>query len=283
MAFLESAAVARGIRRRGEPQIDSDQELVAMGIANVAGAFFATMPAAGGFSQSAMNQGAGAKSQLSTLVTVALALIVAMFLGPVLSMLPEATLAAMVFVAVAGLINIPELIRWAHISPMDFWVASAVALLGLTAGLLPALAVGIVVTLVLVLREANTPELSIVARGDEVLVIHLGRGMYTANAQPNERAILSLAASEHPAPTVLVLDVERLTVLGITVLDVLQDLDSELAERGIALHLARLPDAASRVARKTTWYAGLEKGGRAHATVEEALAASASEEERRHP
>jgi MFS superfamily sulfate permease-like transporter len=284
MAFLESAAVARGIRRRGEPQIDSDQELVAMGIANVAGAFFATMPAAGGFSQSAMNQGAGARSQLSTLMTVTLALIVAMFLGPVLSMLPEATLAAMVFVAVAGLINIPELVRWAHISPMDFWVASGVALLGLTAGLLPALAVGILVTLVLVLREANTPELSIVERANEILVIRLGRGMYTANAQPNERAILSLAASEHPAPTVLVLDVERLTVLGITVLEVLEDLDSELEERGIALHLARLPDAASRVARRTTWYAGLEKSGRAHATVEEALAvASARGEERRHP
>ena len=284
MAFLESAAVARGIRRRGESQIDSDQELVAVGAANVVGGFFATMPAAGGFSQSAMNQGAGAKTQVSTMVTVGLAVLVALFLGPILSMLPEATLAAMVFVAVAGLVNIPELVRWFHISRMDFWVASSVAALGLTAGLLPALAVGIVVTLVLVLREVNTPELSIVGRADGVIAIHLGRGMYTANAQPNERAILSLAASEHPAVTALILDVERLTVLSITVLDILEDLDSELEERGIALHLARLPDAAAHVARRTTWYAGLEKRGRVHATVEEGLAdASASEQKGRHP
>lgn len=279
MAFLESAAVARGIRRKGEPQIDSDQELVAVGAANLVGGFFATMPAAGGFSQSAMNQASGAKSQVSSLVTVALALVVALFLGPVLSMLPEATLASMVFVAVAALINIPELVRWFHVSRMDFWVASTVALLGLTAGLLPALAVGIVVTLVLVLREVNTPELSVVARVDGAVAIHVGRGMYTANAQPNERAILSLAVSQHPPVTAVVLDVERLTVLSITVLDVLEDLDGELAERGIALHLARLPDAAAKVARRTTWYAGLERQGRVHDTVEAALAVNPAQAE----
>lgn len=279
MAFLESAAVARGIRRKGEPQIDSDQELVAVGAANLVGGFFATMPAAGGFSQSAMNQASGAKSQVSSLVTVALALVVALFLGPVLSMLPEATLASMVFVAVAALINIPELVRWFHVSRMDFWVASTVALLGLTAGLLPALAVGIVVTLVLVLREVNTPELSVVARADGAVAIRVGRGMYTANAQPNERAILSLAVSQHPPVTAVVLDVERLTVLSITVLDVLEDLDGELAERGIALHLARLPDAAAKVARRTTWYAGLERQGRVHDTVEAALAVNSAQAE----
>lgn len=277
MAFLESAAVARGIRRKGEPQIDSDQELVAVGAANLVGGFFATMPAAGGFSQSAMNQASGAKSQVSSLVTVALALVVALFLGPVLSMLPEATLASMVFVAVAALINIPELVRWFHVSRMDFWVASTVALLGLTAGLLPALAVGIVVTLVLVLREVNTPELSVVGRADGAVAIHVGRGMYTANAQPNERAILSLAVSQHPPVTAVVLDVERLTVLSITVLDVLEDLDGELAERGIDLHLARLPDAAAKVARRTTWYAGLERQGRVHDTVDAALAMNPAE------
>ncbi|MCP2635563.1 SulP family inorganic anion transporter [Microbacterium sp. HD4P20] len=277
MAFLESAAVARGIRRKGEPQIDSDQELFAVAGANVAGAFFATMPAAGGFSQSAMNQGAGAKTQVSTLVTVALAVVVAVFLGPVLSLLPEATLAAMVFVAVAGLINVPQLVRWARISPMDFWVAFAVALIALTAGLLPALAVGVVVTLILVLREVNTPELSIVGRVAGAMAIHLGRGMYTANAQPNERAILSLAVSQHPPVSCVILDVERLTVLSMTVLDTLEDLDSELGERGIVLRLARLPEAATKVARKTPWYAGLEGQGRVHHTVEEGLAAAAAD------
>ncbi|HKP06028.1 MAG TPA: SulP family inorganic anion transporter [Microbacterium sp.] len=272
MAFLESAAVARGIRQSTEPQIDSNQELFATGAANVAGAFFTTMPAAGGFSQSAVNQSAGAKTQLSTLVTVALAVLVALFLGPVLSLLPEATLAAMVFVAVIGLIDIPELVRWARISPRDFWVAIAVALIGLVAGLLPAVFLGVVVTLIMVLHELNIPKLQIEDRRGDAIAIHLLRAMYTANALENEQAILRLAADEKA--TAVVLDLERQDLITITVLDTLADLDRELGRLGVALHVAALPESAASVARKTPWYQELEAAGRVHASVREGLAAA---------
>ncbi|MBD3942983.1 SulP family inorganic anion transporter [Microbacterium sp. NEAU-LLC] len=274
MAFLESAAVARGIRKATEPQIDSNQELFATGAANVVGSFFTTMPSAGGFSQSAVNQNAGAKTQLSTLVTVVLAILVALFLGPVLSLLPQATLAAMVFVAVMGLINIPELVRWAHISRIDFWIALVVALIGLSAGLLPAVAIGVVMTLVLVLREVNIPRLDITGREGDVVAVHLGRGLYTANAAENARAIIALATSQTPPVDALVLDVERLDIITVTILDALESLDRELAQLGIVLHLARLPEKATAIARKTPWFASLERDGRVHATVPEGLAAA---------
>ncbi|MGU3646045.1 SulP family inorganic anion transporter [Microbacterium sp. C23T] len=272
MAFLESAAVARGIRQSTEPQIDSNQELFATGAANVAGAFFTTMPAAGGFSQSAVNQSAGAKTQLSTLVTVALAVLVALFLGPVLSLLPEATLAAMVFVAVIGLIDIPELVRWARISPRDFWVAVAVAVVGLVAGLLPAVFLGVVVTLVMVLREVNIPKLEIEGRRGEAVAVHVMRAMYTASALENEQAIIGIAADEQA--TAVVLDLERQYLVTITVLDMFEDLDRELSQRGVVLHLAGLPETAATVARRTPWYQRLQGAGRVHATVEEGLAAA---------
>lgn len=274
MAFLESAAVARGIRKATEPQIDSDQELLATGAANVVGAFFTTMPAAGGFSQSAVNQSAGAKTQLSTFVTVALAILVALFLGPVLSLLPEATLASMVFVAVIGLINIPELIRWAHISRVDFWIATVVAVIGLTAGLLAAVAVGVVVTLVLVLRELNIPKLTIVGRAGDAIAIHLGRALYTANALANERAIIALTTSQESPVTAVVLDLQRMEILSITVLDALTDLDREFTQLGIVLHLAALPDTATVVAVKVEWFRKLQATGRVHDTVESGLAAA---------
>ncbi|WP_429459396.1 SulP family inorganic anion transporter [Microbacterium sp. ZKA21] len=276
MAFLESAAVARGIRKATEPQIDSNQELFATGAANVVGAFFTTMPSAGGFSQSAVNQAAGAKTQVSTLVTVALAILVSLFLGPVLSLLPQATLAAMVFVAVAGLINIPELVRWARISPRDFWIALVVALIGLSVGLLAAVAVGVVVTLVLVLRELNIPKLDIVDRRGSAIGIHLGRGLYTANALENERAIIALATTQPEQVTAVVLDVERLDIVTVTVLDALEDLDRELSQLGITLHLAKLPEAARVIARRTSWYASLEHDGRAHDSVREGLDAASA-------
>ncbi|UYO97298.1 SulP family inorganic anion transporter [Microbacterium sp. M28] len=276
MAFLESAAVARGIRKATEPQVDSNQELFATGAANVVGAFFTTMPSAGGFSQSAVNQAAGAKTQVSTLVTVALAILVSLFLGPVLNLLPQATLAAMVFVAVAGLINIPELVRWARISPRDFWIALVVALIGLSVGLLAAVAVGVVVTLVLVLRELNIPKLDVVGRRGSAIGIHLGRGLYTANALENERAIVAIATTQPEPVTAVVLDVERLDIVTITILDALEDLDRELSQLGIALHMAKLPDTAQVVARRTSWYAELEHDGRAHDSVEDGLAASSA-------
>lgn len=276
MAFLESAAVARGIRKVQEPQIDSDQELLATGAANVVGAFFSTMPAAGGFSQSAVNQAAGAKTQVSALVTVGLAVLVALFLGPVLSLLPEATLSAMVFVAVVGLIDISELIRWARISLVDFWIAIAVAAIGLTAGLLPAVAVGVVVTLILVLRELNIPRLTIDDSRDGVLGVRLERGLYTANVAVNTRAIVEAVRSRPDPVGVVVVDLARQEVMTITVLDALQDLDRELGQLGTALHIAGLPEAARDVAAKTPWFRELAADGRVHASLERGLDAAAS-------
>ena len=278
MAFLESVAVARGIRKPGEKQIDSDQELFAISAASVAGSFFTTLPAAGGFSQSAVNQGAGARTQLSSLVTVALALLVALFLGPVLSLLPQATLASLVFVAVIGLINVGDLARLARISPRDFWIALATAVVGLSVGLLPAVAVGVIVTLVFVLREINKPRLSVVGRSGAAVGIHLGRGLYTANALENERAIIELVGTEAQSePThAVVLDLERLEAISITVLDVLADLDRELAGVGVQLHVAALPIAAEAVAAKLPWYQGMQAAGRVHASVAEGLAAAST-------
>lgn len=275
MAFLESAAVARGIRATGEPQIDSDRELLATGAANVAGALLTAMPAAGGFSQSAVNQGAGAKSQLATMVTVVLAILVALFLGPVLSLLPQATLAAMVFVAVVGLIDLRELVRWWRLSRFDFWMAVVVALVGLSAGLLVAVAVGVVGTLLLVLRELNDPRLDVVGERGGVVAIHIGRVMYTANALANERGVLAIVEARATPPRAVVLDAERLDILSVTVLETLQDLDRELAARGVSLHLARLTPAALTTAEQTEWYRGLVAAGRVHATVDGALAAGA--------
>ncbi|CAM3586755.1 SulP family inorganic anion transporter [Occultella aeris] len=275
MVFMETAAVAKGIRKPADPMIDSDTELLAAGAANIAGGMFGTMPAAGGFSQSAVNEGAGARSQLAGLVTVALAVAVALFLGPVLSLLPQATLAAVVFVAVVGLIQIPTLVRWARISPRDFWIASVVAAVGLTAGLLAAVGLGVVLTLVLVLRELNIPKLDVTGRRGATLAVHLGRGLYTANALENERAIVALATAQDEPIDTLVLDVERLEVVTMTVLSALEDLDRDLAGQGVELHLARLPGSALDVAKHVPWYQGLAAAGRVHESVEDGLAAAA--------
>jgi MFS superfamily sulfate permease-like transporter len=274
MAFLESAAVARGIRAAGEKQIDSNQELLATSAASIAGSFFSTLPAAGGFSQSAVNLSAGARSQLSTLVTVAFAVLVALFLGPVLSLLPEATLAAMVFVAVIGLIDVPALLRLARVNRPDFWTALATAIVGLTAGLLAAVAVGVVLTLLLILTELSKIRVATGQRRGAVLAVIVGGPLYTANVLETEQAVLAAvenAGKEAGRLSAVVLDLGRMATTSVTVLDALADLDRELASQGVELRIAAVPDAALLIARRTSWFSGLEADGRVFDTVESGL------------
>jgi MFS superfamily sulfate permease-like transporter len=270
MAFLESAAVARGIRRPGETQIDSNQELLAVSAASIAGSFFQSMPAAGGFSQSAVNQNAGARSQVSTLVTVALAVITAVFLGPVVSELPQATLASLVFVAVVGLIDVKGLIRLARISRFDFWTAVAVAAVGLVAGLLPAVLVGVIVTLGRVLHELNRIRVTAGELRDGVLEIVVGGPLYTANILGTELAILRLV-EDSPGVSAVVLDLTRMTVASVTVLDTLADLDHELASDGVQLRIVGMSDAATEMAVKTSWYRGVVEGSRTFDSLGQAM------------
>jgi len=266
MAFLESTAVARGIREAGDPAIDSNRELLATAAANLAGSVFQTLPAAGGFSQSAVNKNAGARSQLATLVTVALAVLVGLFLGPVLSLLPQATLAALVFVAVIGLIDIPALARLWRIRKADFWIAITVTAVGLTAGLLIAVATGVVVTLLMVLRVLNQPRIRVEPHED-TLSITLLAPLYTANVLGTQQAVLA-AADAHPDARLIVVDMTRIEETSVTVLDAFADLDRELAGTGRVLHLVGLPAAAAQTAEGTSWYRGLVAEGRAPAQAD---------------
>jgi SulP family sulfate permease len=102
MSFTESIAAARAFRREGDARVESNQELVATGMANLVSDFFGAMPSGGGTSQTAVNATAGARSQLSGLVVAAISLATMLFLAPLISRMPHATLAAVVIVYSVG-------------------------------------------------------------------------------------------------------------------------------------------------------------------------------------
>lgn len=266
MAFLESAAVARSIRQAGEERIDSNRELLATGAVNTVGAFLNGMPAAGGFSQSAVNQGAGARTQLAGITTAILAIFTALFLGPVLSNLPEAILAAMVMVAVVPLLDPRPLIRLARIYRADFWVATITAALGLTTGLLAAVAVGVMLTLILVLRELSKARVTVVSSTPQRIVIRIESALYTANVVQAFQ-IVEEEVDKAGRPPQLVLDCSAVRILSVTVLDAFRDLERELHSGGTAIIVAGLPPGALETARKTTWYRNLEAEGRTAPTI----------------
>ncbi|MFT2816342.1 SulP family inorganic anion transporter [Leifsonia sp. A12D58] len=276
LAFLETAAVARSVRVAGEPRVDSNQELLATGAASFIGAFFHTMPAAGGFSQSAVTRTAGAKSQVATLTTAALAVVIALFLGRVISQLPQATLAAMVMIAVLSLIDVRGFIRLAKLSPPEFAVAVITTALGLTFGLLPALGVGVFLTIFIVLSELNRPRVSVGAAGKRYVVIRLNEPLYTANVVGTIQKVEEDAAHAG-RPSWVILDATALEFLSVTVIDNLAELDSELAGLGSNLCIAALPDEANKLAQKTEWFRSLTSSGRVFSSVDAAVAAVESQ------
>ena len=274
MCFLETASVARSVRRRDEPPIDNDQELAANGIACVAGAFFRAMPSAGGFSQTAINQRAGAVTQLSELVTAALAVGCALFLGGVLSDLPEATLGCMVVVAVLGLIKPAEMVRLWRLGRIEFWVAAITAVSGLCFGLLVAVAVGVALTLFLVIYELDhvgvtelqatsptaTATCSSPARTrrpiDGLLILRFDGPLYTANVRGANRKILAAVDARTPDDR----GPRRLgrSVLPVTVLEQFADLQREFDRRGVTLWVAALPPRSLETARAVAGVGGGE-------------------------
>ena len=292
MVFLETLAVARSVRRRSEPPIDNDQELVASGLSCALGAFFRAMPSAGGFSQTAINQRSGARTQLCELVTVALAIGCALFLGSVLSDLPEATLGCMVVIAVLGLIKPAEFRRLWRINRIEFWIAVVTAASGLVLGLLAAVLVGVVLTLLLVLVELDrvgvtelqpTPDGTDVrvagpdtAPVDGLLVLRLDAPLYTANVRAANRRVVA-AVDRRPGTRVVVVDATVQGQLSTTVIDEGAELDRALTERGVILWMAALPPEALRTAQGLPVWPSLVEAGRTYPT---ALAATRAYAER---
>ena len=288
MAYLETVSVARTVRRPDDPAIDNDQELVANGAASVAGAFFGAMPPAGGFSQTAVNEASGARSQLSGLATVVLAVATALFLGPVLDDMPQATLGALVIVAVLGLIKPAEIAFLARFDRLELLVAVMTAVVGLTAGLLLAVAVGVTANLLLVLRELNhagVDELRPMADGSMVpaddsldavpgmLILRMAAPLYTANARTVQREILARVDAADPRPDVVLVDATVVGRLSVTVLGVGRELTTELRERGVALWYSSFPPRALEQAHQAPGWDDLDSGGRLYPTATAAVTA----------
>ncbi len=288
MVFLETAAVARSVRRPTEPAIDNDHELVSAGLSCGLGAFFRAMPSAGGFSQTAINQNAGARTQLSELVTVVLAVASALFLGGVLSDLPEATLGCLVMVAVLGLIEPAELVRFWQLSRIEFWVMAVTAGSGLVFGLLTAVLVGVVLTLLLVLIELDRIDVTELqptlddrdmepagSRTHEVpglLVLRVDGPLYTANVRSTNRKIAAAVAAR-PGTSVVVVDTSAMAKVTLAVVDEMPELERDLSDLGATLWIAALTPDVLRLARQTPRWAELDDANRLHRTARAAMEA----------
>jgi len=271
MSFTESIAAARAFSGRDEPQPDPNRELAATGLGNMAGGLFGAMPGGGGTTQTAVNRLAGARSQLAGLVTAGVSLAALLLLAPLIGLMPQATLAAVVIVYSIGLIEPTEFRAILRVRRMEFvWATVAfagVVLLGTLQGIL----VAVVVSLVALSYQAAHPRVYVLGRkpgtdifrplspehpGDEtfpgLLIVRPEGRLFFANAQHVGDQLMVLIERNHPQ--VAALDCSAIPDIEYSALKLLIEAEERLRARGILLWVVRLnPEARQMVERSPLW------------------------------
>jgi sulfate permease, SulP family len=258
IGFSQTAGDARAFAARHRYAIDVDQESVAQGMANVGAGVFQGMPVSTSLSASSLNESAGARTPLASLITGALVLLTLLFLAPLFSDLPKPVLAAVIIDAVVfGMIDVRELRRLHRVTRFDFWIAVAAIVGVLSAGVLTGVVVGMGLSLGWPIYVATTPPMPLLGRepgtqvfrdldenpGDEtfpgVVVLRLDSGLFFATSQALEDRVRALAQDGSPPPRAVVLDLEGVNFI-----------DSQGAEQLAAiLELVEGNDATLRLAR----------------------------------
>ena len=171
MSFTETIAAGRAFARPGEPPINANRELVATGAANLGGALFGAMPAGGGTSQTAVVRAAGGRSQKASLVTAGAAVATMLLLAPLLGLMPNATLAAVVIVYSVGLIQPMEFRAIRSVRTMEFRWALIACVGVLVFGTLKGIVVAIIVSMIGLASQTAHPRVSVIGRkrGADVL------------------------------------------------------------------------------------------------------------------
>jgi sulfate permease, SulP family len=225
IGFSQTAGDARAFAARHRYRIDVDQESVAQGMANVGAGLVQGMPVSTSLSASSLNESAGARTQVASLVTGGLVIASLLVLAPLFSDLPKVVLGAVIIDAVVfGMIDVPELRRLYRVTRFDFWVAVAAIIGVLSAGVLAGVVVGVVLSLGWLVYVATRPPMPLLGRqagtqvfrdldenpADEtfpgIAVLRLDGGLFFATAEALEERVRELAQDgRHRA---LVLDFE---------------------------------------------------------------------------
>ena len=164
LSYIESASSARTLAAKNGYEIDSARELLSLGVANLAVAVTQGFPVAGGLSQSAVNDKAGAKTPLSLLITSGSVALCLLFFTSVIRNLPSVVLASVVLVAVRSLIDIPALRRLHLISRYEFWLALVALMSVLFLGILKGVLVSSIISLVMIIAAVARPHIAFLGR-----------------------------------------------------------------------------------------------------------------------
>jgi sulfate permease, SulP family len=268
MSFTETIAASRAFARPADPPVNANRELVATGAANLGGALLGAMPAGGGTSQTAVVRSAGGQSQKASLVTAGTAVATMLLFAPILGLMPNATLAAVVIVYSVGLIQPAEFRAIRSVRSMEFrWAVFACA--GVLAfGTLKGIVVAIIASMIGLASQSANPRVSVIGRkrgadvlrplspehpDDEtfegLLLLRPEGRLFFLNAQAVADRISALVAQYKPR--VLALDMSRVPDLEYSALQVLIQREKSTTESGVVCWLVGLNPEVLATVRNT--------------------------------
>ncbi len=287
VSFMESISVAKAFAKKGGYDIEPNQELVGLGLANIGSAFFGGYPVTGGFSRTAVNAQAGARTPLASLVTAAIVALVLVALTPLFEQLPRAVLAAIILTAVAGLLDWREVVHLWKVDRVDLGLLALTFAATLALGIEPGILVGVSASMIVFVARSTRPHTAVLGRlpgttiyrnvknfesaltTPGVLVVRIDASFYFGNVTFLKEKLRALEAEAEVAPHTVVLDAAGVNMLDSSADVALHEIVHDYEARGIALYLASVKGPVRAMMRRSGLWEVL--GARVVESVEEAM------------
>ncbi|HMU04655.1 MAG TPA: sulfate permease, partial [Saprospiraceae bacterium] len=258
VGFMESIAVAKAIHARHKDyKLDANQELISLGLANIVGSFFKSFPVTGGFSRTAVNDQAGAKTGLASIISALLIILTLLFLTTYFYYLPNAVLAAIILVAVYGLIDFKEAKHLWHTDKTDFYLFIAAAIGTLILGIEEGILLGVLLSMIILIYRVSYPhvaELGRIGNGatfrntarfedakidDHIVIMRFDAQLYFANVNFFRDKVTELIKKRKQA-TYFILDASAISTVDSSALHMLHDLIGDLKTSGVHFMIANM-------------------------------------------
>ncbi len=273
IGFMESIAIGKSIQsKHGNYKIKPNQELIALGTGNIVGSLFKAFPTTGGFSRTAINEQAGAKTGIAALISALLIVITLLFLTPLFYYLPNAILASIIMVAVIGLIDLQAAKKLWYQNRRDFWMLMVTFLGTLFLGIQIGIAVGVLLSLILIIYDTTNPYFAVLGKipgnpyyrnisrfddleyNDHILIVRFDARLYYANAAVFYDTLWELIEEKGAKLQLFILDAASMNNVDSSGMAILKELADALKKKQTDFYIANLKGPVRDVFHKTGFF-----------------------------
>lgn len=255
IAFMEAISVAKAVEVKHKTyEINANQELIALGASNIVGSLFQSYPTTGGFSRTAVNDEAGAKTGLATIISATVVGLTLLFLTPLFYYLPKAILAAIIMVAVFSLIDIQYPIKLYKNRKDEFVLLLTTFIITLTIGITEGVLLGVLLSLLLLVHRTSRPHIAVlgkikgtnyfknisrfendVEQESKVIVVRFDSQLYFGNKDYFKHELLNIINNRQVTPETIIIKAEPINYIDSSAVFMLENLVEECNKRHIRI------------------------------------------------